>query len=1136
MRFNLFIITTLLYSLSFYSQCFDCGQSIGGWVHDYPEDMDKVSDGIIFTTNQGNFSEGVIYKYDFNCNLIWSYNFLNEYDDIAVYKTAIDEQDNIYVIVLVKQGEVNIDGITIEPGMSVVKLNSQGQLLWSRPLGGNQIGMNIHYWNNTISIVGTFLTSININNEIVLTGNEEDYYIAQFDLNGNLIGTISFGDNGEDTLIDSEIDTIGNLYVTGATNNTTHITKIDPDLNEVWIKLISSYTESTYRYNASNLYYNSTNDKLYLWGSYYDSTEVLGNVFTISNCERGSLLTEFSTIDGNLENIIRIDNCSMLPTPTIGGNWRTDNISNGYMYHKNDELFVLTSFRSSLTFSNATIESTITNNINNEDLVLFKVNLESFEKEFVLRSTGENYYPTAAYEDGPGPILIVDNDIYLSAFFESYPMQINGTEITNNSGNNNTDILFYKYKTDQTDLDGLISFENTCLSESTLFEINAEFDSVLWNFDDPISGVNNMSTITNPSHKFVNSGNYNVTALITCGTEIETLSIELVITNNPIVNQITNRFSCEDVYGSQISSSFDTSSIESDIIGTQLNLTIKYFDGNGIELPSPLPNPLSNSTVGQETITARIAYNDNLSCFSEVSFDLIVEPLPEINQINNIYACDDDNDGITEFDISNIESTILDGQTGMEIIFFRENGSQLPNPMPNSILNTVPYQETVTARVTNTNTSCFQEFSFDLIVNPLPIANSLNILFGCDDNNDGISEYFETSTIESQVLNGQTGMLVSYFDQNANQLSNPLPNPFTNSNPFNEVITIRVTDLNSTCYAETTLQLQTVTQPNINQPDNLFACDQGSGYAEFDTSTIEEQIIGTQVGLTIEYYDSNNNSLPSPLTVLFQNTEPFSQTINVRVEYAINPICYSETSFNLIVNELPKINLEEKYFICNLEPSISLNVNSGFNSYNWFFEDGTSISNAYNAEITKEGSYTLTVNQIENNLTCQNSFTFSLVRSELPEIQRVNYGELGNNFIEIIASGDGDFEYSIDGINYQDNNYFSDIQGGTYNVYVRDKERCGEDSKEVTIIDYPKFFTPNNDGHNDFWQIKGINKFPNSEISIFDRYGKLLTQLSSNDVGWDGNYNGKRMLSNDYWFNANLGNGTNFSGHFSLKR
>jgi gliding motility-associated-like protein len=472
----------------------------------------------------------------------------------------------------------------------------------------------------------------------------------------------------------------------------------------------------------------------------------------------------------------------------------------------------------------------------------------------------------------------------------------------------------------------------------------------------------------------------------------------------------------------------------------------------------------------------------------------------------------------------------------MTIIFFHENGQQLPNPLPNSILNTVPYQETITARTTNSNTDCFNEISFNLIVNPLPIANSISVLYGCDDNNDGISEYFDTSNVESQILNGQTGMSVSYFNQNAIQLSNPLPNPFTNSNPFDEVITIRVTDINSTCFAETTLQLQTVTQPNINQPDNLYACDQGSGYSEFDTSTIEEQIIGTQVGLTIQYYDSNNNSLPSPLPTLFQNTEPFSQTINVRIEDTSNPICNSETSFDLIVNELPEINLEEDYFICNLEPSISLTVNSGFYSYSWFFEDNSIISDTYNAEITEEGNYTLTVTQIENGLVCENSFAFSLVRSELPEIQQVNYGELGNNFIEIIASGNGDFEYSIDGIYYQDSNYFPNILGGCYNVYVRDKEGCGEDSNEVIIIDYPKFFTPNDDGYNDFWQIKGINKFPNSKVLIFNRYGKLLTQLSSNDVGWNGYYNGKGMPSNDYWFKANLGDGIIFSGHFSLKR
>ena len=548
---------------------------------------------------------------------------------------------------------------------------------------------------------------------------------------------------------------------------------------------------------------------------------------------------------------------------------------------------------------------------------------------------------------------------------------------------------------------------------------------------------------------------------------------------------------------------------------------------------------MSNSVLGQETITARVAYNNNLTCFTEITFDLIVNPLPEINEVNDIYACDDDYDGITQFDISNLETIISDNQSGIIIEFFHENGQQLPNPLPNTILNIIANQETITARITDPNTNCFSETTFDLIVNPLPVTNSLNVLFGCDDNNDGISDYFDTSNIESQVLNGQTGVSVSYFDQNGNELSSPLPNPYTNSALFNELITVRVTDTNTTCYTETTLELQTVTQPNINQPSNLFACDLGNGYAEFDTSLIEQELIGNQTGLTIQYFDSYNNPLPSPLPILFQNTEPFSQTINVRVEDISNPICYSETSFDLIVNELPEINLEDEYIICYLEPSITVNVDSGYSSYDWFYQDGTYISNTNNAEITEEGSYTLTVTQIENGIACENSFDFILTHSVLPEIQQVNFGELGNNYIEIITSGDGDFEYSIDGINYQDSNYFLNIQGGMYTVFVRDKDGCGQDSEEVTVIDYPKFFTPNNDGYNDFWQIKGIVNFPNSETLIFDRYGKILARISSNDLGWDGSYNGNPMPSNDYWFRVEYTeNNTKkeFSGHFTLKR
>ena len=138
------------------------------------------------------------------------------------------------------------------------------------------------------------------------------------------------------------------------------------------------------------------------------------------------------------------------------------------------------------------------------------------------------------------------------------------------------------------------------------------------------------------------------------------------------------------------------------------------------------------------------------------------------------------------------------------------------------------------------------------------------------------------------------------------------------------------------------------------------------------------------------------------------------------------------------------------------------------------------------------------------------------------------------NYIEIIADGDGDFEYSIDGVNFTEANYFENLQGGIYTVYVRDKNGCGMDTREVLLLDYPKFFTPNNDGHNDHWQLSGLPKESETFIHIFDRYGKLLKQLSSHSGGWDGTFNGKQMPADDYWFKVNLDDGREFTGHFSL--
>ena len=86
-------------------------------------------------------------------------------------------------------------------------------------------------------------------------------------------------------------------------------------------------------------------------------------------------------------------------------------------------------------------------------------------------------------------------------------------------------------------------------------------------------------------------------------------------------------------------------------------------------------------------------------------------------------------------------------------------------------------------------------------------------------------------------------------------------------------------------------------------------------------------------------------------------------------------------------------------------------------------------------------------------------------------------------------------------------------------------------------ISIPNFFTPNEDGFNDFWEIGGIEAFPDCVISIFDRSGRLLSQYKGIVKGWDGTFGSLPMPENDYWYVVDLKNGElPKRGHFTLKR
>lgn len=146
------------------------------------------------------------------------------------------------------------------------------------------------------------------------------------------------------------------------------------------------------------------------------------------------------------------------------------------------------------------------------------------------------------------------------------------------------------------------------------------------------------------------------------------------------------------------------------------------------------------------------------------------------------------------------------------------------------------------------------------------------------------------------------------------------------------------------------------------------------------------------------------------------------------------------------------------------------------------------------------------------------------------------------NNIEIFMDGNSNYEYAINDGEFQDDPIFNDVPPGINTVIINDKNGCGiTDSIEFLVVGYPKFFTPNGDGSNDTWSIKGIETLENPMVFIFDRYGKLITQLD--EFGqWNGTYNGTPMPSTDYWFkfeyiqSNELVVASTRKTHFTLKR
>ena len=145
-----------------------------------------------------------------------------------------------------------------------------------------------------------------------------------------------------------------------------------------------------------------------------------------------------------------------------------------------------------------------------------------------------------------------------------------------------------------------------------------------------------------------------------------------------------------------------------------------------------------------------------------------------------------------------------------------------------------------------------------------------------------------------------------------------------------------------------------------------------------------------------------------------------------------------------------------------------------------------------------------------------------------------------NQILTIMDPIGVNYMYQLDYGTFQTSNVFENVSSGIHSITVKHINGCSElTDNNVLVIGYPKFFTPNGDSFNDTWNIVGFEDQLKTRIYIFDRYGKLLKDISPSGSGWDGNYTGNPMPASDYWFTVEYseqGVIKEFKSHFSLKR
>lgn len=425
-----------------------------------------------------------------------------------------------------------------------------------------------------------------------------------------------------------------------------------------------------------------------------------------------------------------------------------------------------------------------------------------------------------------------------------------------------------------------------------------------------------------------------------------------------------------------------------------------------------------------------------------------------------------------------------------------------------------------------------------------PIANDITIIQCDDEVIDGISN-FNLNTYTDDIVRNELGQVVPIWDitffQDEGLINQINAEDYTNLYN-NQIVYAKVYDDFSGCFSSSEVTLQVNSSEGADA--NIEVCDDFvvDGFAFFDLTEASSQILDSSpVNAEIGYYVTYNEALlkVNEVTDDYFNEVAYHQTIYARVD--IDDTCYAINEVHLTVKSLPNVTqYEEVYYCLNTFPQ-TMTLSGGImddipNNYAYDWSTGETT---INIEVNEIGTYEVMVTRPAG---CTNRRTIVVKPSSTAVIETIEVTDITeNNTITVLVSGDGDYVFALDNENgiYQESNTFENVSAGIHTVYVKDvKADCGIVSDDISVLGFPKFFSPNDDGVNDTWQVLGFSSEfrVTAHVKVFDRFGKLLTILNEDNPKWNGEYNGKLLPTSDYWFVAELNDGRIFKGHFTLKR